>query len=37
MLYDSIDTYTEALGRNGTLHKARQRFTVGYVLVTKSE
>jgi hypothetical protein len=32
MLYDSINIYTEAQERNGKLHKAMTRLTVGYVL-----
>lgn len=32
MLYDSINTYTEAMERNGKLHKATTRLTVGYVI-----
>jgi hypothetical protein len=32
MLYDSIDMYSEALERNGKLHKATTRLTVGYVI-----
>lgn len=32
MIYDSINTYTEAMERNGKLHKATTRLTVGYVI-----
>jgi TolB-like protein len=32
MLYDSMNVYTEAQERNGKLHKAMTRLTVGYVL-----
>jgi len=32
MLYDSINVYSEALERNGKLHKALTRLTVGYVI-----
>jgi hypothetical protein len=32
MIYDSINTYTEAMERNGKLHKANTRLTVGYVI-----
>ena len=32
MLYDSINIYSEALERNGKLHKAMTRLTVGYVI-----
>lgn len=32
MLYDSINVYTEAQEKNGKLHKATTRLTVGYVL-----
>jgi S1-C subfamily serine protease len=32
MLYDSINVYSEALEKNGRLHKATTRFTVGYTV-----
>ena len=32
MLYDSINVYSEAQEKNGRLHKALSRLTVGYVL-----
>jgi hypothetical protein len=32
MLYDSINLYTEAMEKNGKLHKANTRLTIGYVI-----
>jgi hypothetical protein len=32
MVYDSINIYSEALEKNGKLHKATTRLTVGYVI-----
>jgi Trypsin-like peptidase domain len=32
MIYDSINMYSEAMERNGKLHKATTRLTVGYVV-----
>jgi hypothetical protein len=32
MIYDSINTSTEAMEKNGKLHKATTRLTVGYVI-----
>ena len=36
MLYDSINVYSEALERNGHIHKAMTRFTVGYTVDSAS-
>jgi hypothetical protein len=32
MIYDSINMYSEAMERNGKIHKATTRLTVGYVV-----